>query len=271
MVSKVTSSPVPHGLARIGELSRTSKIALVALGILALRLVALAIRKTFCSGQAGSGVAAEPDKRINVYADISGNPTHLGHMHMIGLAVNRLVKEGYLINQVKVELGSEGYLQEKVPRWNAQIQKDNNSPENTPKMLIVPIPLEDRIVFLRAAIQEAKEKGFLEKSLHIDYSDRQDSQWKYELPFFQVCGVDFAETGGLENVQHAIVVTRDKEPPQWLVDEACRGDNRRFIVRNEAETSGHSSSRIQNGDYELLPESVRDRFIELHQAAQPKA
>ena len=260
MVPKVTSSSMPYGLPRFGELSRTSKIALAALGLFALGLVAVAIRKAIYSGR--GGVAAQPDKRVNVYAHISGNPTHLGHMHMIGLAVKRLVEKGYLINQVKVELGDEAYIQNKV--GGANLLRD---PQKTPKAFVA-IPLDERIKFLRAAIQQAKKEGLLEEALQIDYSDRQYRQWRNDLPFFQVCGVDFTkENPAFISVKHAVVVTRDEQPPKELVEEH-RDDFSRLIVRNEEKTRGYSSSKIQDGAYHLLPESVRERFKELHQAAQ---
>lgn len=51
---------------------------------------------------------------VDVYVSMAGNPAHMGHMEMIGLAVKRLVKEGYQIHQVKVALSSEEYLRTKV-------------------------------------------------------------------------------------------------------------------------------------------------------------
>ena len=172
---------------------------------------------------------------------------------MIGLAVNRLVQEGYQIGQVIVVLAPENSLQEKVRTYQSPVC----------------MPLQTRIEFLRAAIQDAREKGIFEKTLKIDYFDRSVDCENDGLPCFKVCGLDSAYSGGLEKVKHAIVVTRNgEEPEQWLLDKERKGDHSLLIVRNTEDTSRYSSSRIQKGDYTALPQSVREKYAWMHKAAK---
>src|SRR5882672_5834961 len=60
-----------------------------------------------------------PEAKVaDIHVSMAGNPAHMGHMHMIALAVTRLVEEGYRVNQVKVSLSTEDYLLNKVGEFN---------------------------------------------------------------------------------------------------------------------------------------------------------
>ncbi len=201
---------------------------------------------------------------IDVYVSMAGNPAHMGHMQMIALGVNRLVKEGYKISKVRVTLSDEKYLEEKVRLHNVTILHHNKSEEKEMLKILIPRPM--RIEFLKATIQQAKDEKVLDEQLDIEYS--QNSRESDHLAAFQVCGVDFANDplDPLNRVKHAVIVTRDGQKPERFT-EAHTKDYRRFIVDNvDKTTSKYSSSRIQNGAYELLPESVRKSYEMMHQA-----
>ena len=194
---------------------------------------------------------------VEVYASITGNPSHMGHMHMIALAVNRLVNEGYVVDQVKVALSSEEYLQLKVDMCNLTIKHKNEVGE----MLKVLLPREKRIDFLRAAIQQAKDNRTFSQSLNIDYFEEHKTPRQSTRKVFQACGADFLiEPDKLKD--HAVIVTRADKVEIMEIHTAAYS---RLIVRNDDETKAYSSSMIQNGAYEQLPDSVRDEFKIMHQ------
>jgi uncharacterized protein (TIGR02452 family) len=208
-------------------------------------------------------------KVVDLYASLTGNPTHMGHMQMIALATNRLVQAGYQINQVKVALSSEGHAIEKVHYCNLSIQKHQQDVTQETEMLKVLIPRAKRIEFLRAAIQQAKDENVFDQTLKIDYSDDQSPNPEGT---FHVVGGDFAAktenfNTELSPFKHAVVVIRNEKPPAGL-SEAHTANFSRLIVHNPNITSTYSSSKIQNGAYDQLPPSVRAEFKQLHQAAQ---
>jgi hypothetical protein len=191
----------------------------------------------------------------------------MGHMHMLALVVNRLVQEGYQISQVKVCLSSEEYLKGKVLWANVSIERHNN--EEPFEMFKVLIPRTKRIEFLRAAIEQAKNDGVFNKDLDIDYFDDQNSSVQNGRKIFYACGIDFAEdpVSQGEEYNHLVIVTRDGTIPEGITESHTETYSR-LIVSNSRQTSLYSSSKIQNGAYEQLPESIREDFERLHQEAQ---
>lgn len=218
----------------------------------------------------------DPRPLIDICVDITANPPHLGHMDMIAVAIQRLAQEGYRINQVRVALGLDSYVKDKLIPFNQEIKKSWDQATTTAakrEMLKVLLPLQTRIRFLRAVIQQAKDQQYFPKDLKIDYFDRHTQQPTNMKTFF-ICGTDFVDKSvqvELEKLHsHIVVVTRDGKRPEWFTE--CRTDRfAYFIVDNTRPTNTYSSSKIQNGSYELLPEPIRKEFKQLHEAAQSQS
>ncbi len=68
----------------------------------------------------------------------------------------------------------------------------------------------------------------------------------------------------------AVIVTREGKSSRGIF-ESHTNNYSRLIVTNDSKTSLYSSSKIQNGAYEQLPEAVQDEFKELHKNAQQQA
>ncbi len=225
------------------------------------------------------------EKIADVYVSMAGNPAHMGHMHMIALAVNRLVEKGYQINQVKVVLSEEQYLKDKVQWSNKSIEKHNENPAEQTEMFRVLIPRIKRIEFLRAAIKQAKDDEVFDKSLDIDYVDDSNGlEWIHVVTpnspeqnsrkTFYVCGADFASdkpgfVGMQGMIKHVVIVTRDGNLPNGISETDENDFSRLIVSNNDKNTSIYSSSKIQNGAYDQLPPSVREEFKKLLEEAQP--
>lgn len=202
-------------------------------------------------------------EKVNLYSSITGNPTHLGHLHMVALAIQRLVAEGYRINQVKIILSSEEYAVQKV--WLANNLENSNG--KLPSRKTVLIPREERITFLRAVIQQAKEKKLFPADLNVDYFDESLHFVQKDIKHFHVYGSDFADECSDKLGSHAVIVTRNGKMPNGI-NESHTSNLCRLIVDNESSTNRYSSSKIQNGEYKLLPKTVRKKFKELQEEAQ---
>ncbi len=201
-------------------------------------------------------------EKIDLYISMAGNPAHMGHMQMIALAVNRLVQEGYQVDRVKVALSSEDYLQQKVHWTNVSIETNRGKPGVEPEMPRILIPRDKRIVFLRAAIDQARQEGVFNQDLLIDYFDDVQGHEKGKK-MFKVRGADHVEDLG--NIPHAVIVTREGKMPEGVTPLHTK-DQSRFIINNEdTKTSTYSSSAIQNGAYEQLPQSMQEEFKRLRE------
>lgn len=200
-------------------------------------------------------------KLVNVEASLTGNPTHIGHMQMIALGINRLIDEGYEINTVNIALADEQYLSQKVHWCNVSIQKNDDR-----ELLKISLPTDKRIEFLRAAIEQAKTDQLFRQELQIDYfAGSLEHKNPSSAKTFLVCGADFASE--LQGTRHAVIVTRNGERPKG-VSESHEEHLSRLIVDNTNLSSDYSSSAIQNGKYEQLPSNVREEFRKLHRATQ---
>jgi uncharacterized protein (TIGR02452 family) len=210
---------------------------------------------------------------IDVCASITGNPTHMGHMHMIAQAVNRLKNAGYKVNQLHVSLSDEDYLQGKVQEGNDKIEKDNSSGK-AHQMFKVCLPREKRIEFLRSAILQAKnEKIFVEEiSIGFDGENRVQGGSQKSKKVFRVCGADFAKGERLFSEDKKffgnwVIVTREGTELAEFSEYHTKNFSR-LIIKNDDDMNTYSSSKIQNGSYDQLPASVKDEFKSLHERAQ---
>lgn len=260
MISKITSLlPNKEVLIKINALSKTSKVALAILNLLILSFVAFKLKKIHFREIRKIPLA-------DVYVSISGNPTHMGHMQMIALAVSRLEKIGYQINKVEVSLAKQEYVENKVFGDNLLSEKN--------VMKKISLPLSERIEFLKAAIDQAEKDGIFKKKL-INYYDKSDlfsppySSTNEGRKIFYVCGTDFADETS-PSFKHAVIVTRNGKAPIGIT-ESHSEEFSRLLVNNNETTSKYSSSSIQNGNYGQLPSSVRNKFRMLHKAAQDKS
>ena len=269
MISKVISLFASQVFTKITKLSKASKVAIAVFGLLTFGFAARALKKIYSREVRNIPVARVAD----VYVSISGNPAHLGHMQMVALAVNRLEELGYRINKVKISLANEESVENKVHGDNL-LKKENN-------MCKVPLPMLTRIKFLEAAIRQAKDEGVFKQDLVVNSYKKDDlfslrrSLWK-DRKIFYVCGTDFAEdqTGPIRKqggFKHAVIVTRDGKVPTGIVESHTEELSRLIVCNNDETTSKYSSSNIQNGAYDQLPNSVRDEFRKLHEAAQLKS
>lgn len=227
-----------------------------------------------------------------LYVSMGGNPVHKGHMDMIAAAVNRVVQEGYFVDEVKVAFSDERYIRNKIGRANKKIEEDNKNPDNKPKLHRVLLERAERITCLRAAIAEAKIENKFKSDLKIDYYNDQKGRDNVDHPegykdlagqggtVFFVAGTDLCNSMGnwVNDIAHAVIVTRDGKKPAGVIEEACvpviNGAldpvYTRWIVENGKDSESYSSTAIQEeGKYEMLPESYRERFKQLHLAAQP--
>jgi len=218
-------------------------------------------------------------KTAHLFLSLTGNPPHMGHLHILALAIEALVARGYSIGQVRIALSSEQYAQQKVHWQNVSIQTHNKklSEGEKPEMLRVLLPREKRIDFIRKLIFEAKREETFEKSLDTDcWEDAPDnlernlslSYWNSPGEIFFVCGADFAEEkpelfGENQVIKRAVVIGR--EIANFPKNEE---NDHQIFIENKGETSKFSSSKIQNGQYELLPPCIREEFITLHKAVQ---
>ncbi len=192
----------------------------------------------------------------------------MGHAHMGAQAIDRIGSAGYLIDRVIITLGGEEYLQQKIDIFNKGIEEKNQDIKNQKQMFKVAIPTKERVEFVRAAILQGKQEGLFEQDLNIDYSaERPDvkSAKDQGRKIFRVFGVDAAEAGDLDGVDHAVVVTRDEELPEWLT-ESHTEDKSVLIVHNNGPSSTYSSSKTQNGAYHMLATAAQKRFRELHKS-----
>lgn len=205
---------------------------------------------------------SDKKQQVEVVADISGNPTHMGHMEMIALAVERLIGDGFQVSQVKIHLGNQNYVDNKV--WEANLTKEPRA------MNKVALPLETRIRFLNKVIEEAKSKWSILQKIQISYFENRALS---NLPTYHVFGADYClrdgviDEEGLKRYSRAIIITRQGYNSD-LIQEGDDGQSCRLIVNNPNPTMSYSSSSIQNGDYAKLPESIKDEFIKLHEEAQ---
>ncbi len=264
MVTKVTSLSAHQIFTKITELSKESRVALAVLGLLALGLAAHMFKKMYYREVCNIPAA----NLVDVYVSISGNPAHMGHMHMIALAVNRLEKLGYRINEVKVSLASEEYILNKVGEYNLT--------KNAADMLKIDIPKLKRGEFLKAAIQQAKNEKVVKRDLIVNYYEKGDLFSLHQSvvdgrKIFYVCGTDFADempglVGKQGSLKHVVIVSRDGKVPKEITESQTEEFNRLIVCNNNETTSKYSSSSIQNGAYDQLPPSVRDEFRKLHEA-----
>jgi uncharacterized protein (TIGR02452 family) len=196
---------------------------------------------------------------VDLYFSTTGNPAHLGHMHAVALAAQKVVQEGYQIGKVKIVLSDEAYAKTKVEMVNLSIARhnQNQSPGEQQELPRILIPRETRIKFLKAAIQQAKDESVFDKDLLIDDDP---SPFERNRKVFHVRGGDYIEERG--ESEYVVIVIRDEELPDWVA-ESIKNRPNIFVVKNSNPSATYSSSKIQNGAYNQLPESVREEFRKL--------
>lgn len=199
--------------------------------------------------------------KAKIYMSLTGNPTHLGHMMVIATTIDALAKKNIHVDEVKVSLSHDSYLQSKVKKDQAQGTKK------------VALSQEAREHLLLGAIQEAKIRDLF-KGVEVNYwndqkegySDHPESYARLAKKFEKTHQIYLAAGSdlclGMRNwptVEHAVIIERDASDSEPIVYPHSNKD-RIYVKPLHSEFADLSSTKIQNGTKSLSPPELQEYF-----------
>lgn len=227
-----------------------------------------------------------------LYFSATGNPIHFGHMHIIAIAIDKLLdhilpkieqsQNNKRINlKVVVSLASHTYAQSKVNEFN----KKKNPGDPFKSLLLT----EQKVQFLNAAIK-AFAPNF--RGIPVTYLDDQQRHFidhpicyrklmlnNPQRRVWFLGGTDLCNSmgnwqQGRDKIDHAIIVTRVDEKtkkiarPLNIENDIETPEYSRYVIDGDPKYAGYSSSAIQKGDLRALPKSMRLEFQTIHNKTQ---
>lgn len=219
------------------------------------------------------------EKGAILYLSISGNPVHLGHMAVVGAAIDHLRAKNIPVKEVKISLSHESYLASKVADNNTSVLKSNDK-DLAKKNYKVLIPRNTRVKFLEATIQEANRRNMFQNIPVSYWNDQDKGESDHPASYrrlasqnpsnrvYLLAGVDLANNmaWSVDSVAHAIIVPRDG----YELKEVKQVENgTRWVASNAnySEFGHYSSSKIQAGEKLMATEALNEEFALLRETA----
>lgn len=191
-------------------------------------------------------------KEAMLYMSITGNPTHLGHMAAFDRAIKYLKdKKGIPVARATISLANQGYY-----GWKC----DENE--------LYPLTLDQRIMLLKGAIDQAKKEGMFKDvevtfcsletdgggSDHVPVYKKLRAQYKGQHKLYFVAGEDLCRNKCIRNwpgsIKRAIVIKREIDGQDSSIPWPKINKNQvRFYIKPSKGSpySGLSSTKIRNG------------------------
>ena len=199
-------------------------------------------------------------KKIVLLTTGALNPIHIGHLNILKIAADNLIKKGYEILCCFISPSSDDYLNDKKS-WTKNF---------------VYFPFELRLEMLKLAIKEYNNNPNNKKyNIRIhDWEGRQDGPWidapfvkqhieedikkyfpKEEIYTYYVCGSDnYNKYKGMDGVD-IVVINRKGEKIKYN----NKGNRELFVFENDFETDEMNSTEIRN---ELMKNNIDNNIKE---------
>lgn len=169
----------------------------------------------------------EVQKEVLLYMSISGNPAHLGHMAALGTAIKELEKRKETISKALVSLSSQAYLEEKQ---RATIDKVCYTYAERIRMLqhvILEAKTQNMFGTVDVEFWDDQEEGYSDHPISYDKLTKSNPLKKVIL----ITGTDLCRSMAnwcLENIAHAVVVSRGQGDKDTRIERGSRGEILKF-------------------------------------------